>query len=73
MGFGMTPTQCGIHSKSQPLLQKIFLFYVSKTLAAYARMCLCTYALAHIRWLLPCTWAEGYFGHFISKNIFLHI
>ena len=53
MGFGMTPTQCGIHSKSQPLLQKNFLFYVSKTLAAYIGVLLHTHALAHVCRLLP--------------------
>ena len=35
MGFGMTPRRCGIHSKPQPLLQKICLSYASEILAAY--------------------------------------
>ena len=46
MGFGMTPKQCGIRSKPQPLLQKTCLSYTFETLAIYARMCLRTHALA---------------------------
>ena len=53
MGFRMTPIQCGIHSKSQPLLQKTFLFYAFETLAAYRRTCLRTHALARVRKLRP--------------------
>ena len=42
----------GIHSKSQPLLQKTCPFHASETLATYAGMCLCTHALACIHRLL---------------------
>ena len=49
MGFGMAPKRCGIRFKSQPLLQKTCLSYTSETLAAYAKMCLCTHALARVR------------------------
>ena len=49
IGFGIAPKRCGIHSKPQSLLQKTFLFYASENLAAYARMCLRTHALARVR------------------------
>ena len=55
MGFRMTPIQCGIHSKSQPLLQKtcfyyyFLLLYIFETLAAYAGVCLRVHTLAHVR------------------------
>ena len=49
MEFGMTPKQCGIHFKPQPLLQKTSLIYASETLTTYARMCLCTHALVCVR------------------------
>jgi len=58
MGFGTAPRRCGIHSKPQLLLQKTCLFYVSKTQAVDARVCLRTHALAHVP------------SHFISKNKF---
>ena len=63
MGFGMAPRRCGIHSKSQKLLQKTFIFHASETLAAYAGVCLHMHTLATYvgRWPL---W------FFISKNIF---
>ena len=47
IGLGMASRQCGIHSKSQPLLQKICLFHAFEMLAAYVgtscvrKMCLC--------------------------------
>ena len=44
-GFGTAPRQCGIHSKSQPLLQKTFISYASETLATYTRTCLRTHAI----------------------------
>ena len=49
MEFGMTPKQCGIHFKPQPLLQKTSLSYASETLTTHARMCLCTHALVCVR------------------------
>ena len=65
MGFGTTPKQCGIHSKSQSLFQKSCLSYASETLATYARMCLCMHALLAYTSRDSCTQAEGHFGHFI--------
>ena len=53
MGLGTAPKRCKIHSKPQPLLQKICLFYISETLAMYARECLHMHALAHVRKPLP--------------------
>ena len=53
MRFGATLRRCGIQSKPWPLLQKNFLFRTFETLAAYAGVCLCTYALAHVRRPLP--------------------
>ena len=53
MGFGTALKQCGIHSKSQPLLQKTCLFHASKTLAMHTGMCQCTHALAHEHKPLP--------------------
>ena len=35
IGFGKAPRRRGIHSKTQPLLQKTCLSYVSETLATY--------------------------------------
>jgi len=49
IGCGTAPKKCGIHFKSQPLLQKTYLSYTFETLAAYIRMCLRMYALARIR------------------------
>ena len=49
MGLGMALRRCGIHSKTQPLLQKTCISYAFKTLAAYAGMCMCMLALARIR------------------------
>ena len=46
IGFRTALRQCEIHSKSQPLLQKICLSYTSEILTAYVRMCLCVHALA---------------------------
>ena len=46
MGFGITPRQCEIHFKPQPLLHKTYLSYTSETLAAYVGMCLRMHALA---------------------------
>jgi len=46
MGFGMTPKRCGIRSKPQSLLKKTCLSSTFEILAAYARMCLHTHALA---------------------------
>ena len=48
MGFKAASRRCGIHSKSQPLLQKTYISYASKTLAMYEGMCLRMQALAHI-------------------------
>ena len=48
MGSGTAPRQCGVHSRSQPLLQKTCLSYASETLAVYIRMSLRTHALARI-------------------------
>ena len=67
----MAPRQCEIHSKPQPLLWKTCISYAFETLAAYAGMCACVRRL----WPTyvghgPCAQAEGYFGHFISKNRF---
>ena len=59
IGFETVPRRCGIHSKPQSLLQKIFLFYVSKTLAAYTRVCLRMHALTHVRKLLPTYVGQG--------------
>ena len=75
MRFEMAPRRCGIHSKPQSLLQKTCLFYVSETLAAYARVCLCAMLWPTNASCCECphTWAEGHFGHFISKNKFLLI
>ena len=60
MGFGMAPTQCGIHSKPQSLLQKTCIFHTFETLATYAGLCLRMPALAHI-------WAEGHLGLLFPK------
>ena len=49
IGFGIAPRQCGIYFKPQPLLQKTCFSYAFETIAAYARMCLRTHALARIR------------------------
>jgi len=49
MGFVVAPRRCKIHSKPQPLLQKTYISYAFKTLAAYAGMCLRMEALAHVR------------------------
>ena len=35
MGFGIISKRCGICSKPQPLLQKIYLSYASETLTVY--------------------------------------
>ena len=59
MGFGMAPRQCGIHSKPQPLLWKIYIFHASETLAAYIGVCLYTLDLAHIRRPLPTYLGRG--------------
>ena len=72
MGFGMAPKWCGIHPNLNHYYRKISFFYISKTLAACARMCL------HMLWPTyaghcPRTWAKGHFRHFISKNRFLLI
>ena len=73
MGFEAAPRRCGIHSKPQPLLQKICLFHVFETLVTYAEMCLCTHALvyvckpAHVR--RPRTTLSFYF----QKQIFAHL
>ena len=53
MGFGMVPKWYEIHSKSKPLLQKTYIFYVSKTLVAYAGVFLFMHALAHVHRMLP--------------------
>ena len=45
LGFGTAPKQCGIHSKPQSLMQKTFLLITSKTLTAYAGLCLCMHVL----------------------------
>ena len=73
MGFGMAPRRCGIHSKPQPLLQKTCIFHAFETLAAYAKMCLCMHALAHVRRPLPTYVGRGPLWSFISKNRFLLI
>ena len=74
MGFGTALRRCGIRFKSQPLLQKTCLFYVSKTLAAYARVFLCTHALAHVRKLLPMYVDRGPLWSFnFQKYIFAHL
>ena len=80
IGFEMATRRYEIHSKPQPLLQKTCIFYVSKTLTAYAGVCLRTHALAHICMLWPTyvgccprMWVKDHFGHFISKNIFVLI
>ena len=70
MGFGTAPRRCGYHSKSQSLLQKTCIFYVSKTLAVYA---VHTHALAHVRRFLPMYVDRGPLWFFISKNRFLFI
>ena len=49
MGFGLAPRRCEIHLKPQPLLYKTCISYAFETLVAYAGMCLCTQALAHVR------------------------
>jgi len=49
IGFGTAPKRCEIRFKSQPLLLKTCLSYAFETLAAYARMCLRTHALACAR------------------------
>ena len=70
MGFGTTPTRCGLNSKPQPLLQKTCLSYASETLVVYTRsVCI------HMLWRAyasrnPHTQAKGHFGHFISKTDF---
>ena len=74
MGFGTAPRQYGIHSKFQPLLQKTCLFYVSKTLAAYAGVFLYTHALAHVCKLLPMYMGQGPLWLFnFQKQIFAHL
>ena len=47
MGFETASRLCEIHSKPQPLLQKICISYASETLTAYAKMCLGTHAPAY--------------------------
>ena len=47
--LGMAPKRCGIRSKLQPLLQKTCLFYTSKTLVAYARLCLRMQVATYVR------------------------
>ena len=73
MGFRMTSRRCGIHSKSQPLLQKTSLFHALETLIAYAGMCLRMHDLAHVRRPLLTYMGQGPLWSFISKNRFLLI
>ena len=73
MKFGMAPKQCGIHSKPQPLLQKTYFFYVSKTLVVYIGVSQRTHALAKVRKPLPTNVGRGSLLSFISKNRFLLI
>ena len=73
MGFGMAPRQWGIYSKPYPLLQKPCIFYVSETLAMYARVGLHTHDLAHVRRPLPTYVGQRPLWSFISKNRFFLI
>ena len=43
-GFGMAPRRCGIHSKSQSLMQKTYFSGASETLLACTDSCLRTHA-----------------------------
>ena len=74
MGFGMAPRQCGIHFKPQPLLQKTYLSYASKTLAAYIGMCLCMHALARVCRPRPTYAGQGpLWSFYLQKSIFAHL
>ena len=68
MGFGTASRQCGIHSKSQPLLHKTFLSYASETLVAYVRTCLCTHALARVHKLRPTYVGQGLLWSFYFQK-----
>ena len=73
MGFGTASKQCEIHSKPQPLLQKTCSFYVSETLAAYARVCLHTHALTHVQAVATYVGRGPLWSFYFQKYIFAHL